>query len=160
VIEEQARGPGVGLKGGVVVGVEVFDEAEPDQDGFEVGEVAVSVDPNGQGHGELRSDGAAPAESDGRRPDEILPPDPTTRACAFCGGPIAPERRQSSYCSSECRIEQRDKRKEMGVVDPKAAWRFATDERLFRSLDHRAAVHLREPDLAKVEKARAAVMAK
>jgi hypothetical protein len=48
----------------------------------------------------------------------------------------------------------------MGVVDPKAAWRFATDERLFRSLDHRAAVHLREPDLAKAEKARAAVMAK
>lgn len=159
MIEEQARGPGVGLKGGVVVGVEVFDEAEPDQDGFEVGEVAVSVDPNGQGHGELRSDGAAPAESDGRRPDEILPPDPTTRACAFW----AVRSRLSVGSPATARLNAVSSSgisKEMGVVDPKAAWRFATDERLFRSLDHRAAVHLREPDLAKVEKARAAVMAK
>jgi hypothetical protein len=78
------------------------------------------------------------------------------KLCARCGGAIDREtRRNSAYCSDECREEGRGAILRAGKAgDP---WQFALDSRLFQVLDHRDRVHLWPADLEKVEKQRAKV---
>ena len=74
------------------------------------------------------------------------------KPCLGCGRLVPKYRKSSSYCSDNCMPAQSVR---LDPVGRGAAWSFATDPRLFMSLDERAPVHLWPADLERIERARA-----
>jgi hypothetical protein len=131
---------GCALDNGLIVAVDEGAVAEVDEAADQGAVVAVAVDASGEAHGDLQDDvagqaaDASPADpASHQRPDVPRGPAQRKAGCARCGEPIdRATRRNSGYCSDECREEAR----EVSLRERKAgdAWQFALHPLLYGRL--------------------------